>query len=164
MALTGSLQSVVSATETKASGLIPSASASLRVDKTVSLENGTGANQADVLWQDQRTLTATSEELDLAGILAGIYGPTLTFAKVKGLYIENTNIATGAVLTVGGAAANAFVNWVGDVTDKIKIGPGGHLQLASPVDGYAVGAGDKLKIDAGAATIIYKIVILGTSA
>lgn len=53
-----------------------------------------------------------------------------------------------------------------NATDIVHVGPGGILILTSPVDGYAVTAatGDILKIDSGAATINYTIVIWGRSA
>lgn len=142
----------------------PQDAATLDVSDT--LANGTGSAQADVIWRDQRTLAATSEDLDLAGVLTNVWGATVTFVKVKTILIKNTNTSTTKLLAVGGAAATQFSNWVASVTDIVNIGPDGVFLLHSPIDGYAVGAGatDKLKIDAGANTITYKIVIIGTSA
>jgi len=130
------------------------------------LANGTGVNQADVMWHDSRLLSATSEELDLAGSLTNAFGTTVTFAKIKTIIIKNTSTTTTQILAVGGAAATQFSNWVAHVSDIVNIGPDGVLILHSPIDGYAVGAGatDKLKIDAGAVNITYKIVLIGTSA
>jgi hypothetical protein len=52
------------------------------------LGTGTGANQADKLWSDTRTLAASAvEDLDLAGVLVDALGVTATFARVKGLII-----------------------------------------------------------------------------
>ncbi len=131
-----------------------------------SLGQGTGSAQADLVWHDERTLTGTSESLDLAGSLTNAWGSTVTFAKVKGILIHNTNTTTLKVLAIGGAVATQFVNWVANSSDIVNIGPDGLFLLWSPVDGYAVGAGasDILKIDAGANTITYDIVIVGTSA
>lgn len=165
MALTSTIKATVTAQQTMTVGLIP-IKANLAVEKSISLANGTAANQSDLLYQASRQLIATSEDLDLAGVLLDAFGSALTFIEVTGLYIENTNTTPGAVLTVGGAAASGFISPFGAATDKIKVGPGGVLLLSSPVDGYAVTAGtfDKLKVDAGAATITYKLGILGRSA
>ncbi len=129
------------------------------------LSNGTGNDQVDVVWHDQRTLATTSENLDLAGSLTSSFGTTVTFAKVKAFCIKNTATTTNQIVTVGGAGATQFVNWVGAVTDTVKIGPAAILLLWSPMDGYAVGAGasDLLKI-ATNASITYDIWIIGTSA
>ncbi len=131
------------------------------------LANGTGDNLADMIFHDQRTLTATSEELDLAGSLPNtLTGTAMTFAKVKGLIIKVVTTGTGKKLTIGGAAANAWLGWFADASDKEDVDPNGIYMQWSPTDGKAVTAGtaDKLKIDAGANTIVYDIIIIGTSA
>lgn len=131
---------------------------------SVVLANGSGANQAQQHWHDERTLSATSENLDLAASLTNGLGQTVTFSTVKTIIIYNKSTTSGQVIAVGGAAANQFVNWVANSSDIVRIGPGGFLALSSPVDGFAVvaGTGDQLKIDAGAATITYGIIIIGT--
>src|SRR4051812_29045516 len=73
------------------------------------LATGTAVDCADVVWSDQRTLAlSTAESLDLAGSLTNAFGTTLTFVKVKAIYIQNTETRAGAILAVGGAASNAF--------------------------------------------------------
>lgn len=132
-----------------------------------SLANGTGDNLADMIFHDQRTLVATSEELDLAGgVTNTLTGAAMTFAKVKGLIIKVVTTGTGKKLTIGGAAANAWLGWFADASDKEDIDPNGIYMQWSPTDGKTVTAGsaDKLKIDAGANTIVYNIIIIGCSA
>lgn len=138
----------------------------LTLNKNDTLATGTGSNQADVLWHDTRSLTATSEDLDMAGSLTNAFGDTVTFATIKGILIHNKSTSSTEILSVGGAAANQLINWVGNSSDIVKIGPDGILLLWNPIDGYAVtaGTGDLLKIDSGTDTIEYDIVILGTSA
>jgi len=135
------------------------------IEHLIALASGTSASQADLVWSDTRTLAATSENLDLAGSLSGALGTTVTFAKVSGIIIRNNTATAAAKLLVGGAASNQFINWVANSSDILQIGPSGILFLTSPVDGYAVTAatGDILKIDSGAATISYSIVIWGRS-
>lgn len=130
--------------------------------------DGTAANKADLVFRDQRSLNAsTSEDLDLAGGLTSAYGAAITFVKVKMLYVKAKS-TNGANIVVGGAAANQFINWVGDATDKVVIPPSGCLMVAAPIDGWAVTAntGDILKIENtdGAAAATYDIIIVGTSA
>ena len=49
---------------------------------SLTLENGTGDNQADLVFADQRTLAASAtENLDLAGTLAQTFGATLTITN-----------------------------------------------------------------------------------
>ena len=138
----------------------------LSMDWSDTLANGTGTDQADLIFHDRRTLVATSEDFDLAATLLDVYGSAITFVDVKGLFINNRNTTAGHTLSIGGAAGTQFVSWVGAANDEVNIGPNGLFVLWSPIDGYAVGAGasDLLKIDAGANTIIYDIVVIGTSA
>ena len=69
-------------------------------------------------------------------------------------------------MLVGGAATNAFINWVGNATDIITVQPNGIFFLMNPTaGGYAVTAatGDILKIaNSGAGTsVTYDIIIIG---
>jgi len=132
--------------------------------------SGTGDNQFDRIWTDERTLSATSESLDLAGSLTSqLDGTTVTFVEVGGIWLYNTATSAASVLIAGGAASNqAYVGLFGAAADKIKIGALGQLFWFAPLDGggltVTAGTGDLLKIDAGAATITYRIALLGRSA
>jgi len=130
--------------------------------------NGTSADQADLIFRDQRTLAlSTSENLDLAGGLTSVFGATLTFVKVKMIYVKAKSTNGGNII-VGGAAANAFVGPFADSSDKVNIPAGGLYHVADPTTGWTVtaGTGDILKIenDDGAAEGVYDIIIVGTSA
>jgi len=144
------------------------------------LATGTGADCANVLWYDSRTVAGAAEEIDLAGALEDVFNDTVTFAEIKGIYIRNKSTTTGETLTIGGSTFNAFASWVANSTDKVIIGPGGVLLLWNPADGYTVeaggggsgsgsgsasgDAGDYLKIDPGSATIEYDIILIGDAA
>lgn len=168
MSLTSKVVTRVLASQTSpldlASGSFP-----LSVNTTVDLSDGTGAGSADLLFSDRRTLAAsTSESLDLAGSLTDAFGATITFARVKAIYIAAASGNTNNVL-VGGAASNGFATWVGDATDVVVVRPGGALLLAAPdATAYAVTAatGDLLKIaNSGSGTsVTYDVVIIGASA
>lgn len=132
--------------------------------------SGTGDYQFDRVWSDERTLTATSEDLDLAGVLTSqLDGSTVTFVEIGGIFIYNKATAAASRLSVGGASANqAYVGLFAANNDIVKVGALGSFQWVAPLDGggltVTAGTGDTLKIDAGAATITYQIILLGRSA
>ena len=131
--------------------------------------DGTTEDQMDLVYVDQRTLAASAtEDLDLAGGVENSFGDTLTFVDVRMICVKASSDNTNDVL-VGGAASNAFVNWVSNSSDVVVVKPGGVLFLYTPTDpGYAVtaGTGDLLKIanSAGSTSVTYDIYIGGTSA
>jgi hypothetical protein len=161
---------IVSAAATQTNPLdLVTGRAPLDFAASIALGSGTGANQADRVWSDSRTLAAsTTEDLDLAGVLVDAFGATITLARVKGLIIRAAAGNTNPVV-VGGAASNGFVGWVADATDKVNVRPGGVLGLFAPDSaGYPVTAGtaDLLRIGNGGAgtSVTYDIVIIGASA
>lgn len=163
--LTGLVRLLVSATHTKDLDLADPVD---RLSKTYeqAFADGDGDEEIDIVFHDTRSLAnSASEDLDLYGTLTSAFGATLNFAKVKALIIKN-NSAT-QILSVGGAAATQFSNWVGNVNDIVNIPPSGFFCLVAPLAGYAVTSSlDLLKIANGAAGDVttYDIVILGVSA
>lgn len=134
----------------------------------IPLLNGTGANQADRIFADKRTLApSASEDLDLAGVLADPLGAVLTFVKVKAILLRADKANPNDVV-VGGASANQFVGPFGGATHTVSVPPGGAALFAAPAAGWGViaGSGDLLKIanGGGGASVTYDIVIVGTSA
>lgn len=134
---------------------------------TYVLTDGSGANQANKIFTDTRTLAASaSETLDLAGSLADAFGATLTFTKVRGLVIAADAANTNDVV-VGGASSNGFVTPFGAATDKVKVKPGGLLVLVAPdVNGYAVTAstGDLLQVanSSSGTGVNYTVFVIGS--
>lgn len=134
--------------------------------KTATFTDGTGLNKAQKRWSDTRTLAASaSENLDLYGSLTDAFGVVINFIRIKGLYVAADPTNTNDVL-VGGAAANQFTNWVSDVTDIVRVKPGGFfLTVAPDAVAFAVtsGTGDQLKVaNAGAGTPVnYDIILIG---
>ncbi len=165
MALTVHMQAALKARLTGA-GDLGTPTADINLDGQIVLASGTGANQADRIFADNRTLSAsTTEDLDLAGVLTDPLGATLTLAKVKGIFIK-AGAANPGDLTVGGDA-NAFAGIFGDASDTIKIPPGAILPLMWPGAGKTVtaGTGDILQFaSAAGGPSTYDIVIVGTSA
>ncbi len=168
MALTGEVIFKVNGTYTSSKDL-STVTDPFALSNNIAISSGTGANQADLLFHDQRTIAASSnEDLDLAGGLTDSFGATLTFVKIKTIYVSAASANTNSVV-VGGAASNQFINWVGDATDKINILPGGAFMICAPsAAGYAVtaGSGDLLRVanSSSGTTVTYNIVVEGTSA
>lgn len=131
-----------------------------RDPQNLALTSGTGANQVNAVFSDERTLTATSETLDLYGGLTNALGTTLNFAKIKVLYIKNTHASSN--LLVGNASAPVLL--CSAANDIIIVPPGGVLLITAPASGGITvtnSSADGIKIDSGAATITYNIIIAG---
>lgn len=144
-----------------------------RLEYARSLADGTAADQADRLWHDQRTLAGSaSENLDLNNLTNTLFGSTLTvnFAKVKALLIVNLATTAGEDLLVGGAGAGAnawSAPFDNDPDAKIAVPADSIVFLVNKKNGWTVtnGSADILKIaNASAASVSYKIAIVGTSA
>jgi len=140
----------------------------LNHNRTTQLANGTGSNQADLLFSDQRTLGASAtEDLELAGSLTDALGATLTFAKVRAIMISASPDNANNV-EVMPAAANGFLGPFADASDQLDIPPGGRIYLEAPVSGWDVTAGtaDLLTItnSAGGTGVTYDVIIVGASA
>jgi hypothetical protein len=148
---------------------LATAQAALTYAKSLALADGTGANQADQIWHDQRIIAASgTENLDLAGVLTNALGATVTFARVRAMLIfaavGNTNN-----VRVGNTTSNAWATWAGANTHWIPVRPGGLMLLVAPdATGYTVtaGTGDQLTIsNSGAGSgVTYDIILIGATA
>ena len=133
----------------------------------LTLDNGTGSNQADVVFSETRTLAASATfDLDLNGSLVNPLKDAAVFLKVKAIAIKARAANTNNVV-LGAAAANGFVGPFGASTHTVSIPPGGEMVLVAPVSGWTVtpATGDLLRTaNSGAGTAVtYDIVIIGTS-
>lgn len=146
-------------------GDLQAARSDFTYDRTIDLANGTGADQANQVWSDTRTLTSGSNEtLDLNASLTNAAGESVTFTKVKAIFIRNKGTTA---LTIGGAASNGFISWVGGATHTLEVKPGGVFLLTAPdATGLAAAAGtaDQLKItNAAGASCDYDIILVGVN-
>lgn len=131
------------------------------------LADGTGADQADIVWhvEAQSLAAAASTTLELDNLSQSLFGDTISLSldKVKAILIDNTS-ATAGYLLIGGAAADEWYAPFAAAGDKVKVMAGGQLLLANPGAGWSVSAGSTdLKIAAVDAAVTYDIAILGTS-
>jgi hypothetical protein len=134
---------------------------------TVTFTNGTGAGQADKVFADQRTLTASnSEDLDVAGgALTDSFGAVFTIAEMKVLMVCASSSNTNNVVIGGDANSVPFLSVA---TTTVSIKPGGCYMLTDPsAGGIAVTGttGDILQVANGGAgtSVTYDIIIIGSS-
>jgi hypothetical protein len=148
---------------------LKSRTSALAFTRSLALANGTGANQVDKVWDDIRQIAISgTDDLDLSGVLVDAFGATLTFARIKGLFVAADAANTNNVV-IGGAAATQWVGPFGAATHTIAVRPGGFFAIAcSDTTGWPVvgAASDLLRIaNSGAGTVVnYSIVVLGASA
>lgn len=166
MSLAATIKVAINAVQTNPVDL-GTASFPLNVLQALGLSDGTGANQADRLFTDTRTLAASAnEDLDLSGSLTNAFGTTVTFAKVK------------AVLVIADAGNTNNVNVTRPANgvpiflasgDGVAVRPNGVFLLAC-ADATAVAVtastGDLINIanSAGSTSVTYTIIVIGTSA
>lgn len=129
------------------------------------ITNGTGAGNANMVFMDTRTITASSsEDIDLYGGLTDAYGTTINFTKIVGLIIAASSSNTNNVL-VGGASATQFSNWTSNVNDVVVVRPGTTFMLMSnDATGYAVTSIlDLLKIanSSSGSSVTYDLILIG---
>ena len=167
MAVSGKLTVRVEIAETKTIDPGRSGSVPLVREYSWSFANGTGAEQANLLWTDERSLaTGANEDIDVAASLVNAYGDAAVFAKVKAIIIF-AKAANTTILTVSRPATSGlpFLDTDGDA---FKLGPGDFCVFTRrAAAGIAVSAGadDVINIlNAAGATATYEILILGTDA
>lgn len=140
------------------------------LDLTDNLATGTGNDQSDLIWHDERTLASgASDSLDLNALTKTLFGSTITtvFVKIKGIVIHNKSTTAGEKFTVGNGT-NPFVGPFGGTGAHTQfVEPDGVYLQTNPRAGWTVtnATADVLKIlNAGAGSNIYDIAIWGTSA
>ena len=167
MALSATIKASVGATQTSPVDL-GTATFPLNVLQSLSLSDGTGANQADRMFTDTRTLSASAnEDLDFSGSLTNAFGVTVTFARIKAIMVIAASGNTNNV-NVTRPASNG-VPFLLAAGDGMAVRPGGVFLLASvDATGYPVTAatGDLINIanSAGTTGVDYTIVVIGASA
>lgn len=163
MSLTAKLNILLNITHTKDLDLNTLRDA-INLTKGVSLANGTGANQADAIFHDSRTLAdGANETIDLHdGSLEDAFGDALTLDKLKAIYIKNNS--SDAYLHIGGAAATQL-GLFNDVSDILKLPPGGEFLMTAPdANGIDVSTNSDLKLahdGTGSSSLTYDIIAVG---
>lgn len=149
---------------------------------STALTNGTGANQADVIWSDQsRTLSASATEnvdvydlgtIDIgAGAGLDALGQAVANAEVVGVVVK-VDSSSGGTLLIGGEGSGAAWNSIFNGSDTATLGPigaGGFVVLYNPVDpAFAVADTTnhllKFAEAGGASSVTYSIGLIARSA
>jgi hypothetical protein len=139
----------------------------LNYDRSLVYGNGTGAGQANMWWHDQRSLAGSAtEDIDLAGSLTSVFGTTITFTSLKGVFVfaAAANNASNNV-NVTRPASNGTTLFLA-AGDGIALGPGEFFAWFTPAaNGRTVTAGsaDLITItnSAGTNTVTYDVFVLG---
>jgi hypothetical protein len=130
----------------------------------LALTDGTGANQAQVVWSDAQELNAsgtTNIELPSATDDRG----TVVFSAIKAVYIRNTGTTT--ISWRGLALPEKWTTGPLQVAegDGVHIPAAGVLLLTNPSDsGWTVAAGDdqiEIVNESGSAPASFEIVLIG---
>lgn len=174
MTVTSRFTSSLTATHSAAAPVIDlgtgtAASVNIASEDTIKTTNGTAAGQADRVFSDRRTLSASAtEDLDLAGVLTDAFGNTVSFARIKAIKIKAAAGNTNQVV-IGAAGSNQWGTLL-NATGTISLNKGGVFEAAcgeTDSIGWAVtaGTGDLLKIANGGAgtSVTYDITIVGCS-
>ena len=130
-----------------------------------SYASGVTDNKFDCAWSDSGTLAATATTIDLVGSLTRVLGgATISAAELCGVFIKNTSTTAASVLIVGNGTNAAYGGMFGATGHTITVPASGKFEWFAPLDGGGValtgGSADTLKIDSGAATISYSILLL----
>ena len=160
MAIDGTVSVSFIVNDRRTIGLNAAANISVSKTPSISFTDGAGAAQANQLYHANKTLGGSADSLDLAGGVTDGYGGTITFARVKALYINNTGNAN---ITVGGGS-NAMSTILG-ASSTIVIRPGSFMLIAAAdATGHVVtgGTADILTV-AGTNGQTYEIAVLGAT-
>jgi hypothetical protein len=166
MSLTATVKASINASLTKSADL---ASATSRIAHALSLafSDGTGALQANRIFSDTRTLSASAtEDLDFSGALTDIYGDAVVFADIRALLITADSGNTNNV-NVTRPASNGLALFLA-ASDGIAVRPGGaFLYVAQDTTAIPVagGTGDLLTLtnSAGSTPVTYSITVIGSA-
>ena len=138
---------------------------------TVTLTDGAGAGQANVVFHDRRTLApSANEDLDLIGTaLTDPAGVALGLVRVKALIVSAAAANVNNVV-VGAAAANPWATLF-NATGTATLRPGATLAyFAGSLDATAAlvtaGTGDLLRVTNGGAgtSVDYDVIVIGANA
>jgi hypothetical protein len=128
----------------------------------IALADGTGANQAQVVWSSSGTATTTNTDLNLSAIEDTRDGAsvTVTFTAIKAVYVRNKS--DSVALSIGGPTNVTSGIWFPAI--PIQIQPGGCYFVSAPgADGISVNpAGPRIaRLASVSGTAAYDVVFIG---
>jgi hypothetical protein len=135
---------------------------------SITYSNGTGAGQVDLIYEAAISLASTTQTFDLTSLLAPD-GSAVNFARVRELYIINYTPTAGFDLIVEQGASNGFAFVPASTAPYKCFANGGQYMLRDPNSSgastglFTSGTSKTIKVDSGAHTVTFYILILGTS-
>ena len=137
--------------------------APLSYANALAIANGTGLNQADMLFTDTRSIAA-AEDLDVSGgALTTAFGAVYTIAELKVLVVCADSANTANVILGGDAASVLFLSVA---TTTVTLKPGACFVYTDPsAAGTTVtnSTADIIQAAPSAGTQVYSIIIMGSS-
>lgn len=145
------------------------------IEQALAFTNGTGANQADLFWADERTLAGnTAELIDLTALPSQLDGSTINMVKPVAFMVinapRNSSTPNTGYMVIGGTGNTypGFFQAAGNGINPLRAG-GMFLVTAPDATGFQTpvdGSSDLLRIfnNNASAAITYQICIIGRSA
>lgn len=129
---------------------------------SMTLTNGTAANQATVLWADTRSTNDTGETLDFnGGGLVNSFGLACPITMYVAVVIASASANTTNIAVTQATAGGLFLA----NGDGILIPPGGWWLIAAPGTGHLAATAGTLDLlgvkSATAGTVSYDIIVIG---
>lgn len=129
----------------------------------LALDNGTGSNQASVVYAKSVTVadSSTPSTFDLSGSLLQPNGSAAVFTKGKLIfyYCPDTNTVDVSI----GGGTNPFTTYMSGTTPKDIIQPGGLVLRYAPITGYAIANGSTdivtATIASGTNQVVYVLIV-----
>jgi len=129
---------------------------------SLAIADGTGDNQAQVVWSASRTATTSNDDLMLSALADTRDGAafTVTFTQIKVVYVRNTSSTQN--LKIGGASGVGVFAGM-PISVVLTIPPGGCYLFSVPsAGGVAASAGISVaRFAAEAGTCTYDVVLIG---
>lgn len=156
----GVISGSFTANDRRTIGLNANTNIPVNAQPAITFTNGTGAGQAQVLYQATRTFSGSSDTLNLGGGggLFDSYGTAVALTSIKAIYINNTGTSSIAV----GAGTNPITTWLNS-TGTMTIPPGAFVTVATPdATGWVVTASTACNLNfTGTSGQAYQVVVLG---
>jgi hypothetical protein len=123
----------------------------------LALTDGTGENQAQVVWSDSRTASQFTSTIDLEALQDD--RGTVSMTAIKALYVRNTGAV--AVNWNGGSWVGGPLSAPSDCLVSIPAG-GAMLFVAPTAGGYPVtGSPNTIDVDTPSGSTTYDIILIG---
>ena len=159
MSIDGTVSAAFTANDRRTVGLNSNSNIPVNATPATAFTNGSGANQAQVLWQASRALSGTTDTLDLQFGLSDSYGTAVDLTAVKAIYVQNTSATNNIVL--GNAGSNPWSGLL-SATGTLTLLPGDWFVAATPSSaGWAVSSTSLNLLVTGTSGQTYSIALLG---